>query len=266
MNLRDSYSLCCEHLGKVEGRILFETLSENSLSDVLTHPEKEVEVDFLPYIKRVLRGEPIQYVLGRTEFMSLEFLVNPSVLIPRQDTELLVEWAIETLKGIHEPKILDLCTGSGCVGISVAKYTNADVTMVDISKGAVETAKENARLNGVNAKVLEADALVYNEKRVFDMILSNPPYIATSVIETLENKVKNYEPRLALDGGKDGTDFYFAIAKNGFDMLKCGGFIGVEIGFDQGERVKNIFEGIYKNATVLKDLCGKDRVVISRKG
>lgn len=263
MVIKDAYKLCTDALGKTDGRILFEGLTNYTFKDVLTHGEKETDIDFSPYIKRILGGEPIQYVLGETEFMSLKFKVTPSVLIPRQDTETLVEWAIQKID--KNSCVLDLCTGSGCIAISVKKYTNAFVTALDISEDALKIAEQNAVLNNTEITFIKGDAHIFDELENLDFVLSNPPYIESDVVSGLDKKVKDYEPRIALDGGKDGLDFYKNIANNSKKMLKNDGFLAVEIGYNQAKAVSDIFNKVFGNSVVLKDLCGNDRVVYSKK-
>ncbi|MBR4030630.1 MAG: peptide chain release factor N(5)-glutamine methyltransferase [Clostridia bacterium] len=263
MVIKDAYKLCTDALGKTDGRILFEGVTNYTFKDVLTHGEKETDIDFNPYIKRVLGGEPIQYVLGETEFMSLKFKVTPAVLIPRQDTETLVEWAIKKID--KNARVLDLCTGSGCIAISVKKYTHAFVTALDISEDALKIAEQNASLNNADITFIKGDAHTFDELENLDFVLSNPPYIESEVVSGLDKKVKDFEPRIALDGGKDGLDFYTDIAKNSRKMLKNGGFLAVEIGYNQAEAVSDIFNKVFGNSTVLKDLCGNNRVVYSKK-
>ena len=265
ISLKQAYKLCCDRLGRTDGRILFEGLTEKTVSDVLTHPDDVTDADFKSAFSRLEEGEPIQYVLGETEFMGLLFKVTKDVLIPRQDTELLCEWAIDWLKDKKDRKVLDICTGSGCIAISVQKFTEADVTAIDISEKALKIAEHNSSLNNASVKFLKADAHSFCDLDNLDIILSNPPYIESDVVDGLEKKVKDFEPRLALDGGKDGLDFYGDIAKNSRKMLKSGGVLAVEIGYNQGNAVSEIFREYFGNAEVLKDLCGNDHVVVSVK-
>ena len=229
--------------------------------------DREIDFDILEKaLNRRINSEPCAYIIGETEFMSLPFKVNKNVLIPRQDTENLVELLIDNAKG--EEKILDLCTGSGCIGISLKKYIkNSDVTMVDISDDAIRVATENAQLNNVDVKVLKDDVLnpsfSYGE---YDILVSNPPYIEKDVINTLEKQVKDFEPRLALDGGEDGLIFYRKIAKDYKKYLKNCGICAFEIGFNQGETVKNILEtNGFAEVEIIKDYNGNDRIVKGRK-
>lgn len=203
---------------------------------------------------------PLQYLLGKQEFMGLEFRVTPDVLIPRQDTELLVEEVLKELK--PGMKVLDMCTGSGCIAISVAKLSNgAKVTAVDISKEALAVAKKNGEQNQAEVRWIESD-MFEQVTGTYDVIVSNPPYIKSDVIETLMPEVKDYEPRLALDGTADGLYFYRKLAKEAGSYLTKGGRLCLEIGYDQGEEVAEMLrENGYKEVIVAKDLCGLDRNV-----
>lgn len=211
-------------------------------------------------------GEPLQYILGETEFMSLPFKVNRATLIPRSDTETLVEHVLEHMNG-KSCEILDIGAGTGCVGISLAYYNkNARVTELDISFDAINTARENAGINGVlgRTKFIKADILNEIPDGAYDIIVSNPPYIETAVIGTLQTEVKDYEPLSALDGGEDGLTFYRRITEIAPKMLKKGGLLAFEIGYNQGENVKKLMEKNFKDIRIIKDLCGNDRVVSGR--
>ena len=207
---------------------------------------------------------PLQYILGTQEFMGLTFMVNDNVLIPRQDTETLVE---QVLKELPEGgRFLDLCTGSGCIAISVKTMAPAaEVTASDVSKTAITVAKENARrLNTVID--WEVSDLFTAVTGTYDLIASNPPYIPTADIETLMPEVRDFEPHLALDGFEDGLHYYRKIVPEAMDYLKDGGALLVEIGCDQAEAVQRIFsEAGYDEIHIVKDLAGNDRVVKGRK-
>ncbi len=207
-------------------------------------------------------GEPLQYILGDTEFMGMRFIVNRHTLIPRQDTETLVETAVSKI-GDKPLRVLDIGTGSGCVGISIARLCkNAKVTLLDISKDALFIAQENARLNDVEVGIIQCDILHEMPDGGYDMIVSNPPYIETAVLKTLDSVVKDHEPSAALDGGEDGLVFYRRIARIFADIP----VIAFEIGYDQGSAVSDILRGAgYERVSVIKDLCGNDRVVVAEK-
>lgn len=223
---------------------------------------------FFSYLEERKTGYPIQYILGTQEFMGLEFFVNPGVLIPRPDTETLVESVIEVVKGSYrerqEVRMLDLCTGTGAVAVSLAFYIeNAHVDAVDIDDVPIDTAKRNADHNGVadRVTVIKSDLFEGVAGR-YDIIVSNPPYIKSDVIEGLQTEVSTYEPKLALDGGSDGLDFYRKIADQSVSFLNDGGVLALEIGYDQGDSVSRLLTGRYKDVEVIKDLSGNDRVVI----
>ena len=229
-------------------------------------------------IDRRAAGEPLQYILGSQEFMGLNFAVNPSVLIPRQDTETLVELA---LKRAGEKKrslsILDMCCGSGAIAVSMAHFLpKAKITACDISLEALEVARGNAARNGLNGRIefRESDLFFMTKRKKtvrikdsFDMILSNPPYIPTQDIDTLQTEVRDHEPIKALDGGSDGLDFYRRIAEDAFGSLKKDGLMFLEIGCDQAEAVTSLLSGAgyYSEIEVHKDLTGLDRVISCRR-
>lgn len=226
--------------------------------------------EYIKNIKRLIMGEPLQYIIGMQEFMKLKFLVTKDVLIPQPDTEILVEEVISILNNIQNPVILDLCTGSGAIAISLAKYVqNVKIYASDISKKALEIAKQNATLNGVanNIKFIESNLFDKIKEEKFDIIVSNPPYVPTNDIKQLPIDVQN-EPKLALDGGKDGLDFYRKIAKEGYKYLNRQGYICLEIGYDQKNEVKKIIdtERRYVETYCKKDLCQNDRIIVTRIG
>lgn len=227
-------------------------LSSDEMAD-----EKFLEYELL--LKKRAERVPLQYITGSQEFMGMEFKVNSHVLIPRQDTETLVEEALKVLEPGME--VLDLCTGSGCVIISLLKQKEIIASACDISKQALLIAKENAKNNQVKLQLVRSD-LFQNITGMFDMIVANPPYIPTSTIEALMPEVKNFEPIEALDGGEDGLYFYREIVKKGRQFLKSNGYLCLEIGHDQGGRVAFLMEeNGYRNVRVIKDLAGNDRVV-----
>lgn len=244
-----------------------------SRMELLLEPMREVEESERERYSAMLkkRGDniPAQYILGRCEFMSLDFCVNENVLIPRPDTEILVETVLEKAAQNGINSIMDIGTGSGCIAVSLAKYGINNVKAVDISRDALKIAAENAALNGVDGKIefSFADALAPDFKVTgVDAAVSNPPYIKTEVIPTLMDEVKRYEPMGALDGGKDGLVFYRAITKAANRDLKTGGYIFYEIGYDQGKEVSDILKMAgFNDINIVKDLSGLDRVVYGRK-
>ncbi|MCR5610051.1 MAG: peptide chain release factor N(5)-glutamine methyltransferase [Lachnospiraceae bacterium] len=206
---------------------------------------------------------PLQYITGSTEFMGLSFKVDENVLIPRFDTEILVE---EVLKlDLDKKKILDMCTGSGCIAISLKKLLkgNADVTGVDISEGALKIAEYNAKMNDTEVSFIKSD-LFENINERYDVIVSNPPYIRTSVINELMEEVKSHEPFMALDGKEDGLFFYGSIIKSAPFFMNEDAVMAFEIGYDQADSVKDIMKEDFYDIKVIRDFAGLDRVVMGR--
>lgn len=224
--------------------------------------EKNVKEKFIKYIELLNCGTPLQYITNTQEFMNLNFYVDSNVLIPQPDTEILVEEVIKLCK--EQNRVLDLCTGSGAIGISIAKYTNSTVTMTDISEKALDIANKNAIDNGVLEKCEFIISNMFEKVQdKFDIIVSNPPYIKTEVIKTLDKEVQN-EPNLALDGGENGLKFYKIISENAYKYLKPKGILALEIGYDQKEEVINLLKHTnkYENIYSKKDLAGNNRVII----
>ena len=231
--------------------------------------EKE-EQDYLRYIELLTQGEPIEHITHQKEFMKLNFYVDENVLIPRQDTEILVEEVIKIAKKIKAKKILDLCTGSGAIAVSLAKYLeNIQLTALDISRKALDIAIANAKNNQVQEKITFVESNLFQAlgKEKYDIIVSNPPYIRREELPTLDREVRK-EPRLALDGGDDGLDFYRKIIDQGYEYLKYGGYICLEIGYDQKEEVMQIIKDRkqYIGTYCKKDLYDNDRVIVTRLG
>ena len=224
--------------------------------------QKEIAA-YTDLIKKRARHIPLQHLTGVQEFMGLSFYVNEHVLVPRQDTECLVE---NVLPFAHGKKILDMCTGSGCIIISLKKLEEtAECTGADISKKALEVAQKNAASNEAEVYFKESDMFEKINGK-YDIIVSNPPYIRHDVIKTLEPEVREHDPMLALDGGEDGLMFYRILAKEGKKHLAGPGMMFMEIGHDQGRAVKEIFENEgFKEVVVKKDLCENDRVVMAVK-
>lgn len=226
------------------------------------------ENEIMEIVARRNAGEPLQYILGETEFMGLPFKVTEDTLIPRQDTETLVETVVEKIKDKDkEVRVLDIGTGTGCIGISIAKLCpNAKVTLLDYSDAILDVAKENAELNGVNVDIIRCDILEEIPEGKYDFIVSNPPYIETDTIFSLDNIVKSYEPPEALDGGFDGLLFYQRIVEDLVEtLLEENGYIAFEIGYNQGEAVEEILEeGDFSGIKVIQDPCENDRVVIGK--
>ena len=225
---------------------------------------------FFENFEKRRRRIPLAQILGRQSFYGLDFFVNEDILIPRADTECLVDLVLEDYAdlakqaGSSSLNILDLCTGSGCIGISVAKYLPyQELLLVDLSEKALAVAKKNAEKHlGENVTLLQSDLLTGVQGKKFSLLLSNPPYIVSRVIPGLDREVSEYEPKMALDGGEDGLVFYRRIAKEAKAVLLPGARLYLEIGYDQGESVKDIFqkEG-YEAVEVFPDLSGNPRVL-----
>ncbi|HEX6790237.1 MAG TPA: peptide chain release factor N(5)-glutamine methyltransferase [Candidatus Krumholzibacteria bacterium] len=225
-------------------------------------------------VERRASREPLQYILGNTEFMSFPFEVQPGVFVPRPETEVLVEHAEARLRGIplhRELSVLDLCCGSGIIGVSLARRVpNLRVTSVDISRDAVMLTRHNANINGVSTRVRVAkcDALTFMTPRApcYTAILCNPPYIATGELAALPREVREHEPVAALDGGADGLDFYRRLIPTLAAKLQQGGFVMFEIGDTQGPAVGELLRSAgFGGVEVIQDLSGRDRVVTARE-
>ena len=261
--------------------------------------DKKVE-EFRKLLKKLENGIPIQYIINNQEFMGLNFYVDENVLIPQPDTEILVEEVIkycnelrnnesedkETNKDYKENiekepiinkedkninkktiKILDLCTGSGIIGISIYKYLeNVEIYASDISQKALNIAEKNTNLNNAKINFINSDMFENIHIKDFDIIVSNPPYIESKVIESLSKEVQN-EPKLALDGGEDGLKFYRCILENAKDYLRKNGAIFLETGYDQKEKIEEILKSykIYKETKCIKDFGGNNRVIIIKR-
>lgn len=252
----------------LDARLLLEYVCHTNRNDLLVHGDREVtETDRQSYFNIIEKRKqhiPLQHITGEQEFMGLLFEVNEHVLIPRQDTEVLVE---EVMRYLHDGMdILDMCTGSGCILLSLLHYSNdCRGVGVDISPKALETAMRNAERvrekEAVECRFVQSD-LFESVEGSFDIIVSNPPYIPSDVIPTLMEEVKAHEPMGALDGKEDGLFFYREITAKAGDYLTRGGYLFFEIGHDQAEAVMRLMEqNGYKDITVVKDLAGLDRVV-----
>lgn len=229
----------------------------DSLREISPQEEARLEAR----LKRRLAGEPVQYILESAWFMGLEFYVDRRVLIPRQDTEALCEAALAFLRDRAAPRVLDLCAGSGAIGLSLAKLCpQARVTLADVSAGAGAVMEENRRRLGVEAEIVRGDLFAPVAGQRFDLIACNPPYIRTGELDGLQAEVQR-EPRLALDGGVDGLAFYRRIAATYQDHLAAGGALFLEIGWDEAEAVRALFGG----GRLLRDLNGRDRVIEIRE-
>lgn len=249
----------------LDARHLLEFVCHTTRNDLLVHGDRAVEEDksedYLGLIAKRSERIPLQHLTGVQEFMGLEFLVNEHVLIPRQDTEVLVE---EVMRNLHDGfRILDMCTGSGCILLSLLHYSNGCSGVgADISEEALGVARENAqKLQETESAFIQGD-LFENVEGKFEIIVSNPPYIRTEVIGTLMEEVRLHEPLAALDGSADGLYFYRRIITESRDYLCGGGQLFLEIGYDQREDVCRLMEEAgYKDVTAIRDYAGLDRVV-----
>lgn len=265
---------------ELDARLLFEEAFKVDRSFLILNADTEnTNADgyekYKDYIEKRSKRVPLQHILGYQEFMGLRFLVDGRVLIPRQDTEILVE---EALKELHDGmSVLDICTGSGCILISLLNYSNdCSGIGIDISEDALEVAKTNANMlltpqtqKDSDISFMKADVLSELPTELmgpkFDLVVSNPPYIESDVIEELEPEVKDFDPMLALDGGKDGLVFYRRLSEVLDKTLKKGGWFFFEIGYNQAEAVKELFSDEYTDIEVIKDYAGLDRVIKGRR-
>lgn len=272
MTLRETVKLAANLLktAKIENpRLEAEILTAHFLKKdrlyLITHDDEEISEKDAEAFKRLAKrragGEPTAYILGYKEFYGRKFYVNGDVLIPRPETEML----IELIKCEENVKILDLCAGSGCIGLTLAlECKNAKVTLADISPKTVEIIKKNAENLGVEVNIVESDLFSGIEGK-FDIIVSNPPYIRSETIETLENTVKDYEPRLALDGGEDGLKFYKKIIPCSKKYLSENGRIFFEMGFDEGDTIKSLLmSNTFSDVKIYKDLANLNRVISAK--
>ena len=257
---------------RLKARMLMQFVLDKSRQYIVVNDLENLSKDCLDkyffYLDKLKNNVPIEHITHHKEFMKLDFYVDENVLIPRQDTEILVEEVIDIAKKMGKVKVLDLCTGSGAISVSIAKYVkDVEVYAVDISKKALEVAKKNAILNDCQdiIKFIYSDMFERLDGEKFDIIVSNPPYIEKSKIDKLDREVQK-EPIIALDGGEDGLDFYREIIKNGYQYLKYKGYICLEIGYNQKDSVISIFsnEEKYENIYSKKDLYDNDRIVVGR--
>lgn len=259
VNIRDS---------KTDAWRLFTEVSKMTRMEYLMNQSEEcdtnLEKSYLDLISRRCTHEPLQYIIGHQEFYGIDIKVDENVLVPRFDTEILVETALKYIK--PNDKVLDMCTGSGCIICAIAKNCNIEKgTGAELSEGAIQVAKNNVKYNEIpNVEIIQTD-LFANITEKYNVIVSNPPYITTSEIETLDTEVKDKEPYMALWGHDDGLYFYRKITENARLYLKEDGFLLYEIGCEQAEDVVGIMKNNgFKEIEVIKDLAGLDRVVKGR--
>ena len=264
MTIKQALNLAKQYLYSIEARVLIGyILKKNNtyiIANINDEISKEEEQELLSSLEKIKKGYPLQYITHHQEFMGLNFAVNENVLIPQPDTEVLVENAIKIVLDKYnnkEVKILDLCTGSGAIAISLKKYLpNTKVYASDISKSAIDIARINAKKNNVKINFISSN-MFENIKEKFDVIVTNPPYIKSDEIAKLSKNVQT-EPKLALDGGEDGLYFYKKIIKEVKKYLNKDGTLLMEIGFDQGKVVAELFD----KSKCIKDYANNDRVVI----
>jgi len=235
---------------------LYELMSDKAI------PE-DTETRIAEAVRRRAEGEPMAYIIGERWFMGMPFYVDERVLIPRSETEILAERAITLARVMHEPRIIDLCTGSGCIAVSIATETDARVSATDISEGALTVAKKNAETNGAKIDFLLGD-LFAGAQGPFDMVTANPPYVSEAEYATLSREVKR-EPIGALVAEDNGYALIERIANEAAAKLRKGGVLLMEIGADQAERTLEIFRKAGFDANIMKDLCGRDRVAVGVK-
>ena len=257
---------------KLKARLLLQYILKKSIQYLIVYDNEEVgkkeQWEYFVNIEKLTKGVPLQHITHTQEFMKMDFYVDENVLIPRPDTEILVEEVIQIARTMDKPRILDLCTGSGAIAISIAKYVpNAVVYAVDISEKALEVAVENSRRLKANVKFIKSNLFKDLKEMKFDIIVSNPPYIKKDDIQFLSDEVQK-EPEIALDGGYDGLDFYRKIINNGYEYLKFNGYICLEIGYDQKIDVIELIENEekYIDTYCKRDLYGNDRVIVTKLG
>ena len=278
MKLSELYGLFVDTLNKSgfdeaesDSRLIFEYIAGIDRVKLTLEGDRELEPGVEEKLKAALAKRlthmPVQYITGYQNFMGLEFMVSKDVLIPRMDTETLVEEVLRL--GLSNVRVLDICTGSGCILLSILKYVYGSSGVgVDISDGALGVAEANSEALGIDATFIKSDMFENIPKdEHFDIVVSNPPYIRSDVIGTLMSEVKDYEPLLALDGSEDGLKFYRIIADRAPEYLNNGGMLFLEIGYDQGAEVSALLSAAgFMDVEVIKDLSGLDRVVSGRIG
>lgn len=259
---------------KLKARLLMQHILKKPRQHIIVYDNNEItkkeQFEYFVNIEKITAGVPLQHITHSQEFMKMDFYVDENVLIPRPDTEILVEEVIKIANKMDNPIILDLCTGSGAIAVSIAKYVkNSKIYAVDISEKALEIAKKNAQKMEVENQIefIKSDLFSKIKKMKFDIIVSNPPYIKKRDISYLSSEVQK-EPQIALDGGEDGLDFYRKILSQAIDYLKLGSYICLEIGYNQKNDVIELIENEnkYVDTYSKKDLYGNDRIVVTSAG
>lgn len=276
MTVREAYIKCKEILAdsKIEDETfetlcLFEKVTGFDRLGIISHGDEQITEEklseLLSLVKRRCKHEPLQYILESWSFCGFDFCVGKGVLIPRDDTEVVVNLCIDFLKNRKSKKVIDLCAGSGAISVALEKLAGADVTALELSDDAFKFLDKNIKLNNSNVKAVKGDvfkAYCDFEDNTFDLIVSNPPYIKSEDIQTLQAEVQQ-EPRLALDGGKSGYDFYEAIIKSWGAKLKHGGALAFELGENQSDYVSNLMKSQgFENIRTSLDLGGVQRAII----
>ncbi len=275
MTIKQALNLARQNLDSIDAKVLLKFILKKDNTYIIANANKEMSRDeenkLQESIQKIKDGFPLQYITHNQEFMGINFEINQNVLIPQPDTEILVENTIglvlgnKSLENQEDSKktmqILDLCTGSGAIAVSLKKYLpDVKIFASDISEKALEVAKKNAKNNNVEIEFIKSD-MFENIHEKFDIIVSNPPYIKSEEIEKLSKEVQN-EPKVALDGGKDGLKFYKIISREIKNYLKENGTLLMEIGYDEANEVMKLFE----NSTCIKDYANNDRVIIWNRG
>ena len=275
MTLKELFEYCSDELsfgecGNFEAQCIFEDMLKVDRSRILCNNSPVTKDDILlvnSIIERRKAGEPLQYILGTWDFYDLTFFVGQGVLIPRPETEILVNFALDNLKDIKNPVIFDLCAGTGCIGLTIAKHMpEATVYLLEKQENAFEYLKKNAdNLTLENVQLIKGDLFTFDfdELPMADLIVSNPPYIPTTEIEELQKEVLS-EPISALDGGNDGLDFYRCLADKWTSKVKKSGFMAFECGDNQSKDVTDLFFGKYTENNVIFDFNNIDRIVTFR--
>jgi len=265
MTLQEALNLGAEAIGRHEARLLLSHVTGLGLTTLtldssmpLYEPAKGA---FLAGIERRKAKEPLQYILGMWEFMGLDIISDPRALIPRPETELLVEEALVFIRGLgRTARVLDVCTGSGCIAVAMAKLADTDVTAVDISPVALNLAAENAALHKVDIRFVQSDLFHALSMQTFDVIISNPPYIPTPQLSCLQVEIKEHEPMLALDGGNDGLDIYRRLVPQSLNFLSPDGALFLEIGPREVETI--MMDAGYGIVRLINDYAGLERVLV----
>ena len=275
MNLNDALKYGTGYVPKRDAIFILQNVSGYTHEDILINGGMVLSghaiIEYKSKIKRLVNGEPLQYVLGKWDFMGLEFITDRRALIPRPETELLVEAVLEHIANKHCLDILDVCTGSGCIGLSIAQLANFrhNITLADVSQDALELAAENlsaikkhhsASIN--NVKIVKSN-LLQDVPGTYDIIVSNPPYILTGEMQTLPENVKNHEPHLALDGGKDGLDIYRALIPQSYEKLNQNGMLFLEIGSSGTKELMQ--QAGFCKIKIIKDYAGHNRILMGAK-